>query len=63
MAGVYQDTPLMIDASTGQITLATTEGYRIGFLANYADDAAAAAGGILINGIHRSGSALKVRVS
>lgn len=53
----------MIDASTGQITLATTEGYRIGFLANYADDAAAAAGGILINGIHRSGSALKVRVS
>lgn len=32
-------------------------------LSNYADDAAAAAGGIAVGGLYRTGSVVKVRVS
>ena len=63
-AGAYVDSPLTIARSTGAITLA--QALRMTGLqasATYANDAAAAAGGVPLGGIYRNGSAVMVRVA
>ena len=51
--------------ATTQDILTVDAGGRPGFpqLANYADDAAAASGGVPIGSMYRTGSAIKVRVA
>lgn len=47
---------------TAQITLEGTH-VVVSNLGNYADDTAAAAGGVKVNGLYRNGSVLQIRVS
>ena len=57
-SGVAQGTPFAITRANGLITLATLQAS-----ATYANDAAAAAGGVLVGGLYRNGSAVQVRVT
>lgn len=56
--------PFMFKASTISFRPAGTEALSInGALGNYANDAAAATGGVPVNGMYRNGSILMVRVT
>jgi hypothetical protein len=63
-AGAAVDTPFIISNSTGRITIAgpitnsTLQGST-----SYADDTAAAAGGVPIGGIYRNGSVVQIRIT
>lgn len=54
---------LYLLASGGGRVIISGGGYGLVNVPNYADDAAAAAGGIPVNGLYRTASALKIRVS
>lgn len=61
-AGAAVRTPLSINRQTGITTLAVAPVYA-NLPGNYANDAAAATGGVPVGGVYRNGSALQVRVS
>jgi hypothetical protein len=42
---------------------ATLASFKVGALGNYANDAAAEAGGVAVGALYRNGSAIQVRVS
>ena len=58
--GTAAEDALQIDATAK--TIAGTATYSF-LLRDYADDAAAAAGGVPVGGIYRTASALKVRIA
>jgi hypothetical protein len=56
----------IIDRATGLVTKDWYDFFvnlNIANLKNFADDTAAAAGGIAINGLYRTGSIVKIRVT
>ena len=57
-AGVFQGTPFAISRANGAISLAT-----LAASTTYANDAAAATGGVPVGGLYRNGSVVQVRVA
>jgi hypothetical protein len=58
LGGMAYQEPNAVNISGGKISALTP-----GSLTDYADDTAAATGGIAVGGLYRTGSAIKIRVA